>query len=166
MEVGANDGRRWRGRIGWILTVCLVLGIAAFLLTPFIEQDCTSLLTQSEAPMMLPPGCKVTVGAHAERGLENFDAERRTRGLEHESWIECASAADGQAWLGGLEANRRWLPSYVPGTYQWRRTVIVVSHASSNFPETHVIAEVCFMPRWRYIQQIRGQCDGKFAVWK
>jgi hypothetical protein len=164
--VGVNEKPKRRGPIGWILLLGAILTIAVFPFPPFVERGCSSLLEQRDAPMFLPTDCTLTEKAPTGDALGRLEAERRKRGLSHQSWIECASAVGAQEWVRAMEADRRWLPSYVPGTYQWRRTIVVLAGRSANSVGPQVVAEVCGMPRWPYIQQIRGECDGKFAVWK
>jgi len=166
--VGADEKPKRRGVIGGILLLGALLAITMFLFMPwpFIERGCSFLLEQRDAPLFLATDCTLTEKAPIGDALGRFEADRRKRGLGHQNWIACASAVGAQEWLRAMEADRRWLPSYVPGTYQWRRTVVVLAGRFANSAGPQVIAEVCGMPRWPYIQQIRGECDGKFAVWK
>ena len=60
----------------------------------------------------------------------------------------------------------RWLPSYVPGAYQFRRTIIVVPIGPATPQRSHIVAEVCLMPWRKYLSQVVGVCKGKYAVWK
>jgi hypothetical protein len=62
--------------------------------------------------------------------------------------------------------DSHWLPSYVPGTYQFRRTVIIVPYAQPTPQRSPVIAEVCLMPWGKYFSQLAGQCNGKYKVWR
>jgi hypothetical protein len=140
--------------------------IAVFLFPAFVEPGCSSLLEQRDAPMFLPTDCTLTRKAPTGDALGRFEAERRKHGLSQQGWIECRSAVGAEEWVRAMEADRRWFPSYVPGTYQWRRTIVVLGGHSLNSVGPQVIAEICVMPRRRYLQQIRGECDGKFAVWK
>lgn len=164
--VGVKEKPKRRGPIGWILLLGALLTIAVLLFPPFVERGCSSLLEQREAPMFLPTDCTLTAKASNGDALGRFEAERRKRGLSHQGWIECASAVGAQEWVRAMETDLRWFPSYVPGTYQWRRTIVVLDGRSLNSAGPQVIAEVCVTPRRRYLQQIRGECDGKFAVWK
>jgi hypothetical protein len=161
-----NEKPKKRGAIVWILLLGAILTITVFLFTPRVESGCSSLLEQRDAPMFLPTDCTITERAPTGDTLGRLEAERSKRGLSHQGWIECASPLGAREWIRAMEADRRWLPSYVPGTYQWRRTIVVWGGGSRNSVGPRVVAEVCVMPRWRYIQQIRGECDGKFAVWK
>jgi hypothetical protein len=167
---GMHEKPKRRGAIVWVLLLGTILTIAVFLftllLTPGLERGCRSLLEQRDAPVFLPTDCTLTERAPSGDALGRLVAERSKRGLSHQSWIACASPVGAQEWVRAMEADRRWLPSYVPGTYQWRRTIVVLGGRSQVSVEPQVIAEVCVMPRWRYIRQIRGECDGKFAVWK
>ena len=161
-----NEKPKILGAIGWILLLGAILTIAVFLSTPRVEWACSSLLEQGDTPMFLPTDCTLTERAPTGDALGRLQAERSKRGLRHQSWIECASPLGAQEWVRAMEADRRWLPSYVPGTYQWRRTIVVLGGRSRNLAGPQFIAEVCVMPRWPYIRQIRAECDGKFAVWK
>jgi hypothetical protein len=62
--------------------------------------------------------------------------------------------------------DSRWLPSYVPQTYEFRRTVIILPYSRVTAGPSSVVAMVCLMPMRKYVSLIAGQCDGKFAVWK
>lgn len=95
--------------------------------------------------------------------LEN---ERNRRGLVFKKWITCKTASQTATPSFALEQDPRWLPSYVPGTCQFRRTVVILPHARPVPEGSPVVAEVCLMPRRRYVSEIAGQCDGKFSVWK
>jgi hypothetical protein len=163
---GAKKKLKWRDRIGWLLLAGAILTIGFFLVGFLAERSCVSLLAAGEPPIMLPQDCTVKRTAASGQGFEQLEAERLRRGLKRQGWIECGTSANARAWLDSLEADRRWLPSYVAGTYEWRKTVIVVGGGPSSGAGAHVIAEVCVMPWWRYFQLVRGQCEGKFAVWK
>ena len=166
MIVGAKKKRIGQGRIGWFRLAGAILPITLILVVFLVERPCVSLLAAGEPPIMLPKDCALKDKAPTGQSFEHLEAERLQRGLKRQGWIECASSASARAWLSSLETDHRWLPSYVPGTYEWRRTVIVVGGSPSSTAGAQVIAEVCVIPWWRYTQQIRGQCDKKFAVWK
>jgi len=161
--VDASEKPRWRG---WIVFAGAILAVTLIVVVFPIERSCVSLLAAGEPPMMLPKDCTLERIPPSEQRFENLEAERLQRGLKREGWIECAPTANARAWLNSLETDRRWLPSYVPGAYEWRRTVIVVGGGPASATGTQVIGEVCLMPWRRYIQLIRGECGGKFAVWK
>ncbi|HEY2548881.1 MAG TPA: hypothetical protein VGI46_22590 [Candidatus Acidoferrum sp.] len=176
MTFAVNTTQKRIRTIGWFLLVFAFLGVALFLIWFPFERSCISLLAAGEPPMMLPEECALSEAAPTGQILEKLEAERNRRGLRHQSWIACASPASAQLWLKKIDADPRWLPSYEPGRYEWRRTVIVLGSGPSatgkNSPSpsstagARVTAEVCLMPTWRYFQLIRGQCDAKFAVWK
>jgi hypothetical protein len=92
-----------------------------------------------------------------------LDNERNTYGLIPKEWVTCAEVpAGGFAFMN----DPHWLPSYVPGRYQFRRTVIIVPYAQPVPQGSPVVAEISVVPWGKYIRQIAGKCDGKFAVWK
>jgi len=95
-----------------------------------------------------------------ERYLER---ERFARNLIFKEWIACR----GVPVAGFTFADDpRWLPSYVPGTFQFRRMVIIVPYARPVPQGSEVVAEVCVMPWRKYLRQIVGEYKGKFSVWK
>jgi hypothetical protein len=165
MMADAKGKRKWFARIAWILLACAILGTGmVYLALP--ERACWSLMEEGVPPIPLPADCSLADRSPVGASLESFKAERRERGIAHQSWIECNSVAGVKGWPTSLNMDRRWLPSYVAGTYQWRRIVVVLAQVPSAPQGAQVIAEVCRMPWWKYIRQIRGECDGKFAVWK
>ena len=94
--------------------------------------------------------------------VKYLEKERVGRNLIFKEWIRCEGVpAGGFAFAD----DPRWLPSDVPGTYQFRRTVIIVAYARPIPQGSEVVAEVCVMPWRKYLRQIMGECDGKFAVW-
>jgi len=95
--------------------------------------------------------------------LENA---RKQRGLVFKAWITCKPSNQTQTTEFAFTHDAHWLPSYVPGAYQFRQTVILSGSAPPTAQESAVAGEVCLMPKRRYVSQIAGQCDGKFAVWK
>jgi hypothetical protein len=95
--------------------------------------------------------------------LEN---ERQQRGLIFKTWIICTSSSQMPNLAPNFEHDQRWLPSYRPLAYQYRRRVVILPYAQPIPKGSPVIAEVCLMPRRKYILQFAGQCNGKFAVWK
>jgi hypothetical protein len=142
MTTGANEKPKWGTRIAWILIVGAILGIGIVYLG-FPERACWSLLGEGVAPIPLPVDCTVTGRPPTGQSLGSFEEERRVRGLNHQSWIACAGT---QEWVRAISTDRRWLPSYVPGTYQWRRTVIVLARAPSDSAGPQAIAEICLVP--------------------
>jgi hypothetical protein len=113
-----NDKPKTRGAIRWILLLGAILTITVSLFTPRVEWGCSSLLEQRDAPMFLPTDCTLIERAPTGDALGRFKAERRKRCLSHQSWIECASPVGAQEWVRVVEADRRWLPSYLAATYQ------------------------------------------------
>jgi hypothetical protein len=57
---GVNEKPKRRGAIGWILLLGAILAITVFLLPPFVERGCSTLLERRDAPMFLPTDCALT----------------------------------------------------------------------------------------------------------
>jgi len=92
-----------------------------------------------------------------------LERERLARKLIFKEWIAC----QGVPVSGSTFADDpRWLPSYVPGAFQFRRTVIIVPYARSVPQGSEVVAEVCLMSWRKYLRQIAWEDDGKFSVWE
>lgn len=158
--------RRAHRRIVWIPLVSVLVAITVILFRLEYAPECAALLAPGEAPMLLPANCRERARPAADEWKKYFDSERNKRGLKHQAWISCASISDAQAWVKTIDGDGRWLPSYVPGTYQWRRIVILLPYGTRGSAGSDVIAEVCSVPWTRYIRQISGECNGKFSVWK
>jgi hypothetical protein len=159
-----SDKRRWRGSLVWISLAGVIVVLAVILVVPVTGSDCAALMEPGEAPLMLPANC--TRMKKTSESANYFESQRKERGLNHDGWIVCSAPSDGGAWERAIQEDHRWLPSYVPGAYQWRRTVLLLPYGPSSRAGSHLVAEICLMPRWKYIRQIYGQCDEKFAVWK
>jgi hypothetical protein len=85
------------------------------------------------------------------------------RRLVFKEWITCTEVpAGGFVFMN----DPHWLPSYVPGTYQFRRTVMIIPYAQPTPQGSPIIAEVCLMPWRKYVPQLAGQCDGRYKVWR
>lgn len=148
-----------------LLVVC-VLAVGVLILFPSLpDPTCASLLARSEEEMVisLPASCARSRTAASDDMVKYLEHERNGRGLLFHEWITCREVpAGGFAFMN----DPHWLPSYVPGTYQFRRTVIIVPYAHPVPQGSSIVAEVCLMPWRNYILQIVGKCDGKFSVWK
>lgn len=156
--------------VGWVkrfLVVC-VLAVGVLILFPYSpvpDPTCASLVARSkeEVDISLPANCARSHNVASDKMVEYLERERKSRGLLFHEWITCKELpAGGFAFMN----DPHWLPSYVPGTYQFRRTVIIVPYAQPIPRGSPVVAEVCLRPWREYVQQIAGQCDGKFSVWK
>lgn len=132
------------------------------------DQQCAPLLEhpESDVDIPLPVNCKLIGDVPADESTTYLENERKRRGLAFKAWIGCT--------LSGAEAPRefafahdpRWLPSYVPASYQFRQTVVISADLQASAQGSGVVGEVCLMPRTMYVSQVSGQCGGKFAVWK
>lgn len=149
---------------GFIGLCFLALG-ALILLPSLPDPTCTALLERSlgGVAIPLPANCVLVPNAAPDDMVKYLDHERSSRGLVFRQWITCEMVpAGGFAFMN----DPHWLPSYVPGTYQYRRTVIIVPYAHSLHQESPVVGEICLLPWRRYIRQVAGQCDVKYAIWK
>ncbi len=149
----------------WSLLIAGAVAVAILVLLALqLHPSCLPLLTRSEeAVISLPENCAVTPNVASDEMVKYLEKERIGRGLVFKQWITCQDLPRrGLAFLN----DSHWLPSYVPSTYQLRRTVIIVPYAHPIPHGSPVVAEVCLMPWRRYIRQIAGQCNGKFSVWK
>jgi len=158
-------GRNWRVYLLAGFLLC-VLGMAALIIFPSLpDPTCLSLIVRSEqdALILLPANCSRNRSMDSDSMVKYLEDERNRRGLLFRQWIICNGTPESSF---GFMNDPRWLPSYVPGTYQYRRTVIIVPYAQPIPEGSPVIAEVCLMPWRNYIRQIAGECTGKYSVWK
>jgi hypothetical protein len=156
-----------------IIAGLLVFGLIILALSVFFpalpDLTCAAVLTHSirDVPIPLPENCVLTRDVPRDNMVEYLAADRIRRNLVHRSWVICESVTSGLGFWHNFESDTRWLPSYVPGTYEFRRTVIIVPHRYSHpIPRSTVVAEVTLLPWSRYLSQIAGQCDGKYSVWR
>lgn len=148
------------------LVVLFVLVIGVLILFPSLpDPTCASLIVRSEKEVTipLPANCARVSAADPDTMAKYLEDERNRRGLTFSQWIICNEAPTGGF---AFMDDPLWLPSYVPGTYQYRRTVVIVPYAQPIPKGSQVVGEVCLMPWRKYIRQIAGQCNGKFSVWK
>ena len=152
-----------------LLGALLIVGAlvpAALILFPSVPATtCAALLVRSDrgAPIALPANCYRTEGAVADDMVSSLEKERNSRGLIFKEWIVCREIPPGGfAFMN----DPRWLPSYVPGTYQFRRTVIIVPTGPAAPQGSPVFAEVCRMPWRKYFSQVVRGFNGKYAVWR
>ena len=132
------------------------------------DPRCADLLAISDRDVAipLPPNCVESSEAPPDAMVKYLDNERKQRGLVFRTWIICKSSGAASKPPLDFEQDPRWLPSYRPLTYQFRRTVVILPYGQSALGESPVAAEVCLIPKQRYASQIAGECDGKFALWK
>ncbi|MGB9434196.1 MAG: hypothetical protein WBQ89_18270 [Candidatus Acidiferrum sp.] len=155
-----------------LLGLLIVSGVLALILLIFFpslpDPKCVGFLarTESDVVIPLPANCTQTTDVPPDDMVKYLENERSRRGLIFKKWITCKTPNQTPTPGFAFERDPRWLPSYVPRTYQFRRTVIILPYAQPVPEESSVVAEVCLMPWRRYVSQIAGQCDGKFTVWK
>jgi len=150
-----------------IVVAVTLLVVTVLLLAPFWK--CRSLIASDFLPSStvefpVPLDC-INVSDAPPPGVLKFMEKRRT--LERLSLVSvttCRTHQSAEAVWKGIDDEHRWLPSYLPGPYQYRRYVAIP--ATLNTPNgTLVVVELCKRSRWRYYEQIAGDC-GKFAIWK
>jgi len=152
-----------------LLVVAGVLALIVFVFFPTLPDPmCAGLLAhpESDVTIPLPANCIQTTDVAIDNMVKYLESERKRRGLIFKQWITCKTRSQTANPGFPFERDQRWLPSYVPGTYQFRRTVVILPDAPPVPQGSPVVAEVCLMPWRRYVSQITGQCDGKFSVWK
>jgi hypothetical protein len=154
-----------RARRSWrLLTVPALALIILTLLLSLLRSPSAPLLMRSDAVSIpVPANCAVTRNVAPDDMEKYLERERFARNLIFKEWITC----QGVPVAGFTFADDpRWLPSYVPGTFQFRRTVIIVPYALPIPQGSEVVAEVCLMPWRKYLRQIAWEYNGKFSVWK
>jgi hypothetical protein len=156
----------------YLLAALLVgAGMAAALLLLYlrlIDFRCVSLLAHSagEAYISLPAGCIETTNAPSDSVVEYLRNDSSGRGFLLRRWIMCDDAIQASKVRFVFEQDPRWLPSYVPDGYQFRRTVVVFPHSKPVPEASRVAAAVGLVPWRRYVLQVGGQCATKLSVWK
>ena len=154
-------------RLGWLIAGGALVLILLIFFSSAVDPRCAPLLAHSdEVVVPLPPNCTQTSVRPTGEMTNNLERERNQRDLILKSWIICKPSNSPPEISLLLDQDPRWLPSYVPGTYQFRRTVVIFPYAQPVSEGSKVIGVVCLVPWRRYASQIAGQCDGKFAVWK
>ena len=117
-----------------------------------------------EVPYDLPQSCAAVAKITTKRNFQALEDERKRRGLEFEATIVCKLPVD----LSRMTKNPDWLPSYVCCTWQYRRHIILtvpqISTQNESSGESEAVAEICLMPRWKYMKQLAADCE-KFKIW-
>jgi hypothetical protein len=61
----------------------------------------------------------LTTDASADQVVKYLENERKQRGLVFKAWIRCKPSSQTQTTEFAFTHDPRWLPSYVPGAYQF-----------------------------------------------
>lgn len=167
-ESKGDVGNRRSQRIArWgVLGALLALVVLAFCLLP-VDPRCVPLIIRSfrDVQIPLPQGCTSTTDPFEGETIQWLEDDRKSRGLIFKSRIVCTPReADGTRRFDLLN-DPRWLPGYVPQTYQFRRTVVIFPTKKGVAPNSPVVAEVVLVPWTRYLSQISRECKGKFSMW-
>jgi hypothetical protein len=171
-----SESRRPVGRrslpsrlIVWLLFGSLLI-LVLWMFFPLWPPDprCAAMLVlpEEDTAIPLPANCTLNAEAPSDDMVRYLENERKRRGLVFKKWITCKTSSQMPKAVFGFDQDSRWLSSYVPLTYQFRRTIVILPYARPIPEGSAVVAEVCLMPKRRYISQIAGECNGKFAVWK
>jgi hypothetical protein len=168
-ERGRNPRTQYFRMLGLLLVPFGAFFLAVWLFLPaLVDFRCAHLLVDSigldEVP--LPEHCAQTDHVPNDDMVTYLEAEREKRGLIFKKWIVCTSPHDASKPIFPFAPDSRWLPSYVPGTYEFRRTVVIVPYARPVPVGSRVVAELCLEPWAKYVRQIAGECHGKYAAWK
>ncbi|MFZ0962225.1 MAG: hypothetical protein WAO35_15100 [Terriglobia bacterium] len=156
------------------LAIWLFLGsacLAAFLIAMYFDlfdPACDDLIMKSvhNDPIPLSAECRLTAATPADEMVQYLERERKRRGLIFKEWIVCEKPSAAPVQEFPFERDQNWLPSYVPLTYEFRRTVIILPYSRPIPKGSPVAGEVCLMPWRKYISRLSGQCSEKFSVWK
>ena len=151
--------------LAWVLIGCVLIFIASFfvpLWPPDPRCATLTLLPEEDAAILLPTNCTQTTEAPVDDVVRYLVKERQQRGLIFKKWIICKP----DSAVINFDHDKRWLATYRPVAYQFRRTLVILPYAQPIPEKSPVVAEVCLMPRRKYLSQIVGQCNGRFAVWK
>jgi hypothetical protein len=154
----------------WVLAggICVVLALWFFFPLWPPDPRCAALVATSGQHVAVPlaPNCVEAETVPEDAMVRYLENERKQRGLIFKSWITCKPSNEMAASAFDFARDPRWLPSYRPLCYQYRRTIVILPYTEPIPQGSPVAAQVCLMPKRRYLAQIAGQCDGKFAVWK
>jgi hypothetical protein len=161
--------RKLLGVIGGLLLAGSGLILILWIFYPaLLDKQCMALLSLSrgEAAIPLPADCTVVAQVPEDAMVNYLERERKRRGLIFKNWITCKTAEQPMTRDVTFMHDPHWLPSYVPNTYQFRRTVIVLPYGQGIPTGSPVVAQVNLVPWRKYVAQIAGQCSGKFSIWK
>lgn len=152
----------------WIILAGVLVTFLLLFYASSPDPRCASLLalSDSEPTIQLPTNCALITDAPVDDMTKYLEIERKRRGLIFKAWVKCQPSKENQVPGLAFARDPHWIPSYVPLTYQFRRTIVIFPFARPIPEGSPITAEVCLMPRRKYISQIAGQCDGKFSVWK
>ena len=166
----ALAGQRSRPLLLVLLVIVVLAGLGIWFY-PYPSppgSGCAGIIKGSNgmAAISLPPGCELRDTVPPDDSACYLESERKRRGLVFEKWIVCDGSSRTSTSGFALERDPHWLPSYVPLTYQFRRTVVVLPYGQVILKGSSVKGAVCLVPEREYISLISGQCNDKFSVWK
>lgn len=165
--VAAATTKRGFGRKILVVVASTLLVVILLLLAPFWK--CRGLIVSDLLPFRdvqfpVPSDCVPVSEAPPASVLEFMEKRRTSERLDLVKVATCRTHQSVEAVWQRINDDHRWLPSYLPGPYQYRRFVVLP--ATFETPNgTEVVVELCTKSRWRYYEQIVGDCE-KFAVWK
>ncbi|HXJ05164.1 MAG TPA: hypothetical protein VNH65_08705 [Candidatus Acidoferrum sp.] len=110
------------GLLLWFLvSAALIAILLVFYFLPSTDPRCIALLAHPDSDVVipLPDPCMLTTDIPADQVVKYLENERKQRGLVFKAWISCKPSNQTQTTDFDFLHDPRWLPSYVPGAYQF-----------------------------------------------
>lgn len=152
----------------WFWRTVVAVLLIALLAVLTANARCINILARSTSLQLPPlaPNCSLTENVPVGDEDLRKELDDWTAGLVNRRYVVCDLPLF-QPPLTDFAGNPTWIPTYVPGGYQYRRTTVRGLFARRT-PENrrHVVSEVGLGPWRKYARQIVGQCQGKYSVWK
>jgi hypothetical protein len=168
MELSTQRRRPFGVRRALVIAIALSLCVLAFVSVP--RWTCCSLILDDlvlfgwDARFPVPPGCVTVNETLPGATLAAIEKERLLRRLEAGRITMCRTRQSAEAFWEDLLRNPQWFPSYVPGTWQYRRYVAIAA-TSETSAGTLVVVEMCKERRWHYYKHVLGNCE-KYTMWR
>jgi len=168
MDAAIHRKRPFGVRRAFVIAVVLSLCVLALLLAR--RCTCCLLILDDLVPFgsgvhfPVPPDCVAVNETTPGATFAAIATQRLYRQLDPGRVTMCRTRQSAEIFWEDLLRNRQWLPSYVPGTWQYRRNVAIA--ATSEAPNgTLVVVEMFKERRWRYYKHVLGNCE-KYAIWR
>jgi hypothetical protein len=168
MDTAIHRKRPFGVRRALVIFVALSLCILASLFV--FQWTCCSLILDDLVPLgsdvhfPVPPDCVVLNAPPPVATLAAIEKERLYEQLESGQVTMCRTQQTTSSLSEELNRSPQWLPSYVPGRWQYRRYVAIPA-AVETPTGTLVVVELCRKRRWLYYKQICGDPE-KYVVWR
>jgi len=168
MDTATQRKRPFVVRRGRVIVVALGLCVLALIFVP--RWTCSSLILDdlvpfgSDVSFPVPQDCAALNETPPGATLAAIEKERLYRQLDPGRVTMCETRQSARSFWEDLDRNRQWLPSYVPGLWQYRRVVAIPATVETP-AGTLVVVELCRERRWRYYTHVLGNCE-KSAIWR